>query len=865
MNKNNNLGRFLLVITIILWSLFEIYPPTSRDLVQEFSSRAQNQDAAFKDIVAQTLALQQAGTNEFTAIQLATGTNDLQKYFPFIPASSQVHPNLFILNRLQRDAAGKIKLGLDLQGGTSFLVEMDTTKLESVETRTNDAGQVESVTNRADVTSALSQAIEVLRRRIDRFGVAEPVIQSAGGNRILIQLPGLSQSDKDSARQQIQKTAFLEFRMVKDDSDDYFDKNTHELIQPVPYGYELMKHVDQQADGTTLLEQYIVRKKPENGLYGDIVKSAYVSRDSLGQPQINFELTDDGAKKFGETTQEYAPDPQTGFKHKLAIVLDGELYSAPQIDNPIETGNAMISGHYTIEQAMELANVLQNPLKAPLRIVYSSDVGATLGKDSIRSGIKASIYGVIFVSVFMLCYYWIAGIAANIALFTNIIILLGVMCSIGTTFTLPGIAGAVLTVGMAVDANVLIYERIREELAKGKSLRGAIDAGYARAFGTIFDSHVTTLISSIILIWKGTGEIKGFGVTLTIGVAASLFTALVVTRLIFNFLLDRNLIKSLRMFHLINSAKVNFMGIAKPLFIVTWLFVIGSLGFGLTRGEKLFGVDFLGGDSTTYSFAQKLDEQQIRAALTAVGEKDAQIQYQKDVGAGTETLRLTTSSGSVQKVETALARLPSAQFKLLGSQQVGATLGREIQESAIIASLLSLFGILLYVAFRYEFSFAVAAVVAVLHDVLFAIGAYCIANYISGRQFNATVVAAILTIIGFSINDKIVIFDRIREQLKLGVRGSFKDIINMSLNQTLSRTIITSGTVFLATLSLFIFGGGVINDFAFTFLVGILVGTYSSIYIASVIVLWWHKGERPNIGGGSQVTVQNANTTAVKV
>ncbi|HEY5344895.1 MAG TPA: protein translocase subunit SecD [Verrucomicrobiae bacterium] len=836
MNKNNNFGRFLLVLGIIVWSLFEVYPPTSRDLVKEFSSRAVKPDAVFNDIVAQTVALQKAGTNEFAALQLATGTNELQKYFPFIAAQNQVHPNLFILNRLQRDAAGKIKLGLDLQGGTSFLVEMDTTKLA----------------NTNDTSSALSQAIEVLRKRIDRFGVAEPVIQSAGGNRILIQLPGLSQADKDSAKSQIQKTAFLEFRMVKDDSDEIIKNG-----EPIPYGYELLKHVDQQQDGTTRLEQFIVKKKPENGLYGDIIKNAMVIRGNLGEPQINFELTDDGAKKFGETTRE-------NVGHRLAIVLDGELYSAPNIQSPIETGNGQITGSYTIQQAMELANVMQNPLKAPLKIVYSSDVAATLGADSIRSGIKASIYGVIFVSGFMLVYYLFAGLAANVALVTNLIILLGVMCSIGTTFTLPGIAGAVLTVGMAVDANVLIYERIREELAKGKSLRGAIDAGYARAFGTIFDSHVTTLISSIILIFMGTGEIKGFGVTLTIGVAASLFTALVVTRLIFNVMVDRNLIKSLPMLHIIKSSHVDFMKIGKPLALATTVFVVASLGFGISRGDKLFGVDFLGGDSTTYSFTQKLDEQQIRAALTTVGEKDAQIQYQKDVGAGTETLRLTTSSGSVDKVKAALESLPSAHYQLLGSQQVGATLGKEIQQTAIIASLLSLFGILVYVSFRYEFSFAVAAVAAVLHDVLFAIGAYCIANAVSGRQFNATVVAAILTIIGFSINDKIVIFDRIREQLKLGVRGSFKDIINMSLNQTLSRTIITSGTVFLATLSLFIFGGGVINDFAFTFLVGILVGTYSSIYIASVIVLWWHKGERPNIGT-SQVNVPNANAPAAKV
>jgi len=833
MNKNNNLGPFLLVIAIIIWALVEVYPPTSRDLAQDFANRAQNKDAAFTDILTQSAALQKAGTNEFMALQLAAGTNELQKYFPFIPAQNQVHPNLFILNRLQRDGAGKIKLGLDLQGGTSFLVEMDTTKLA----------------NTNETSSALSQAIEVLRKRIDRFGVAEPVIQSAGGNRILIQLPGLSQADKDSAKTQIQKTAFLEFRMVKEDSDEIIKNG-----EPIPYGYELLKHVDQQANGQNHLEQVIVRKKPENGLAGDIVKNAMVMRGNLGEPQINFELTDDGAKKFGDVTRE-------NVGHRLAIVLDGELYSAPNIQSPIETGSGQITGSYTPEQAMELANVLQNPLKAPLKIVYASDVGATLGKDSIASGIKASIAGVAFVSIFMAVYYLFAGIAANVALVTNIIILLGVMCSIGTTFTLPGIAGAVLTVGMAVDANVLIYERIREELAKGKSLKGAIDAGYARAFGTIFDSHVTTLISSIILIFMGTGEIKGFGVTLTIGVAASLFTALVVTRLIFNFMVDRNIMKSMPMLHIIRSSKLDFMKIATPLALATTIFTVGSIGYGISRGDKLFGVDFLGGDSTTFSFVQKFDEKDIRAVLAPVGEKDAQIQYQK--GDNNETLRITTSGGSSEKVEALLKdKLPAAKLEVIGRQQVGATLGKEIQQSAIVASLLAMFGILVYVAFRYEFSFAVAAVIAVLHDVLFAIGAYCVANAVSGRQFNATVVAAVLTIIGFSINDKIVIFDRIREQLKLGVRGSFKDIINMSLNQTLSRTIITSGTVFIATASLYWFGGGVINDFAFTFLVGIIIGTYSSIYIASVIVLKWHKGERPNIGA-SQVTVVNAPTAKV--
>ena len=288
---------------------------------------------------------------------------------------------------------------------------------------------------------------------------------------------------------------------------------------------------------------------------------------------------------------------------------------------------------------------------------------------------------------------------------------------------------------------------------------------------------------------------------MTIGVAASLFTALVVTRLIFNFLLDRNWLKSLPMLHIIRSTKVNFMKAARPLFVITWAFVILSLGYGIFgRGDKLFGVDFLGGDSTTFSFPAEVDVEHIRDALTRIGEKDAQIQYQKDVSGGGETLRVTTSSGSEQKVEQALAKqFPQAQFVVKTRQQVGAIVGAQIRQSAVIACLLSMFGILLYVAFRYEFSFAVGAIVGVLHDVLLAIGCYCIANAVSGRQFNATVVAALLTIIGFSLNDKVVIFDRIRENLKLGVRGTFSEVINQALNQTLSRTIITSGTVLIAT------------------------------------------------------------------
>ena len=838
MSKNNPWIVFL-VIAAIAWALYETYPPTARDLIQRFADRAQGTDATFNGIMQQVKTIQQTNKvlAEFAVLQKAIDTNDIQTYFPFIDAKTQEDPTTFILNQLQREALGKFKLGLDLQGGTSFLLQMDTNYLKTAEGSTNE------VVRASDVSSALDQAVGVLRKRVDALGVAEPVIQPQGSDRILVELPGLAESVKAQAREDLKKSAFLEFRMVNDHSEEILNSQ-----MPIPPGYEVLQS-QELIKGQH--EKLVVSKTAIKGLSGDFLKGAQVTAGNLGEPEIEFSLTDEGTKRFADVTTQ-------NVGHRMAIVLDGVLYSAPVINDPIITGDGVIQGSFTDEDAQNLASVLENPLRAPLSIIQSYDVDPTLGKDSIRSGIKASVAAVLFVSLFMLVYYGVAGLTANVALIVNIILLLGIMASRPVTFTLPGIAGIVLTIGMAVDANVLIYERLREEIAKGKSLRGAIAAGYGRAFATIFDSHVTTLISSIILIIMGAGEIRGFGVTLTIGVAASLFTALVVTRLIFNFLLDRNWLKSLPMMHIIRNAKVNFMQIAKPLFIATWVFAIVAVIYcGAKQSEKLFGVDFRGGDSIKFSFVEKVDVDKVRAALAAIGEKDAQIQYQKEVATGAETLRVAASSGSAGKVEDALeTQFPDAHFAPREVQQVGAIVGRELRYSAIAASMMAMLGILIYVAFRYEFSFGVGAIVAVFHDVLLTVGVYCIANIISGRQFNQTVVAAILTIIGFSINDKVVIFDRIRENLKLGARGTFKEVINQSLNETLSRTIITSGTVFLATLSLFIWGGGEINDFAFTFLVGIITGTYSSIYIASTFVLWWHKGQRPALGA-SQVTLQN--------
>ncbi len=842
MNRNYYL-KWALVVFLVAWSIYELTPPTNRDLIQTFREKAEKPDATFTAIVKRAEELRaedkKAGIPDrpYTNIREAVGTtNELAKYFPQVDVKTETDPNRAVLNYVQKEAAGKIHLGLDLRGGSSFVLGMDTS----------------SITNR-DKNTALEQAVEVIRKRVDRLGVAEPLIQPAGEDRILVQVPGASEAEREEISAILKKPAFLEFRMVHPDSADLLRQG---IVEP---GYEVLKESRRRPDGQTEVTAYLVRKKAENGLTGKYVTHAGVSRGQMtGAPEIDFELNSEGAQKFEQITTQYAP--RDGKYHSLAIVLDGELYSAPRINGPISGGRAQITGQFTVQEAFALANVLENPLEAPVKILSENSVDPSLGADTIKSGIKSAVIGIALVAGFMAVYYFLAGMVANVALLTNIVILLGVMCSVGTTLTLPGIAGIVLTAGMAVDANVLIFERIREELAKGKSMRGALNAGYSRAFATIFDSHVTTLISSIILIFMGTGSIKGFGVALTIGVAASLFTALVVTRLIFDFMLEKGILKSMNMLHIIRVSNLNFMKLAKPAFVTTWIIIIVGLGMGIMRGEKLMGIDFLGGDNVTLSYqGQKIESEKLRGVLDNAKVTDALIQYQKNLATGGDMLRVTAKVGSGEIVSQALAKaFPEANFKKVGVETVGPTVGEEMRKSALVAAILSLFGILLYVALRYEFSFAVGAVVAIIHDVLMTIGIYCMANYFTGgaAQFNATVVAALLTIIGFSINDTIVIFDRIREDLKLGVRGTFTEIINTALNQTLSRTIITSGTVFLATLSLYIFGGGAINDFAFTFLVGIITGTYSSIYIASALVLWWHKGERPKLA--SQVTMDAA-------
>ena len=828
MNRSH-LWKLLIIVVVVGWAATEMLPLKSRPLFEVFQENVGKRDGTYSNIVARFAELQKANPqSEYKNLRDAIGTNDISRHFD-VDVKGEKNPTTAILNALQKLGAGEVRLGLDLQGGSSFIVEMETSKLA-----TNMSEQV-----------ALDSAIEVLRKRVDKFGVAEPVIQKQGDRQINIQMPGLGAAEMANVRVALEKAAFLEFRLVHQDSLNLLQQGI------IPPGYEVLKEQRVLQNGEKQVTPFVVSKTSIPGLNGKNITRAGVGRDSFNKPEILFSFDTDGGLIFERVTTE-------NVGRQLAIILDGELSSAPNIKGPIAGGHGSISGSFTEPEAFQLAATLENPLEAPVKIISEERVDPTLGKSTIQSGIKSAIWGTLAVATFMAVYYLAAGLVANFALLLNLIILLGVMCAFNSTLTLPGIAGIVLTAGMAVDANVLIFERIREEMAKGKSLRGALAAGYSRAFGTIFDSHVTTLISSVILIYLGSGTIKGFGVALTIGVAASLFTALVVTRLVFDTFITLGWMKSLPMLHLIKSPNVDFMKWAKPAFIVSWVVIIVGVGYGISRGRHMVGHEFLGGDKALYSFKTRVDQDKLTAVLKpAVGE--ATVQYKQALVGTEEKLSITAGFDTTDKITALLAKeFPQSGFKLEGTDRVGATVGDEILKSAILAFLFALLGILIYVAFRYEFSFAIGAIIAILHDILMTIGWYAL----SGRELNSTMIAALLTIIGFSINDTIVIFDRIREDLKLGARGTFRELINRALNQTLSRTIITSGTVFLATLSLYLFGGGAINDFAFTFLVGIITGTYSSIYIASAFVLWWHKGQRPVTS--QQVTMDVATAAAAK-
>lgn len=702
----------------------------------------------------------------------------------------------------------RINLGLDLKGGMHLLLKIDTSRLSG--TAKDDAAD---------------RAIEVIRNRIDQFGVREPSIQKQGFDEIVVQLPGIT--ERERAIDIIGKTALLEFKLVVSDPEKV------KLAQAgnVPEGLELK--TSEEGGQSLLLEKQAV-------LTGESITDAQVhfSQTQFNEPVVGLKFNAEGAKKFAQITAD-------NVGRRLAIVLDGKVQSAPNIREAIPSGEAVISGSFSIESAQDLALVLRiGALPAPMHIEEERTVGPLLGQDSINKGIKATVFGGIFVVLFMAIYYLLAGVISDVALGMNLLMILGglgmlpvLFPGVSATLTLPGIAGIALSLGMAVDANVLINERIREELAAGKGLRTAIANGYNRAFSAILDSHMTNLIAAILMFQFGTGPIRGFAVTLTIGLISSMFTSIVVTHTIFEILFKIGWLKdSLPMFRLLGETKLDFIGKRKIFYALSILMLVVTCVCYVKRGKDAYGIDFSGGQLQEYSFKSVPSIDRVREVTKEIGLAEASIQQFRD---NPRVVLIRTSEDKNKELTDKLkSAFPDQDIQVLRIERVGPIAGKQLKAKAVYAIIWSMVGILIYIAFRFRhFNFALAGIVALLHDVVVALGLLMV----TGRQIDLLSITAFLTIAGYSISDTIIIYDRVRENARLYRKLGFAELINLSVNQSLGRTILTTGATLLTVLAILLYGGPVLNSFAAALFIGFISGVYSTVYIASPLVLAWSR------------------------
>ncbi|MCS6991321.1 MAG: protein translocase subunit SecDF [Chitinophagales bacterium] len=598
---------------------------------------------------------------------------------------------------------------------------------------------------------------------------------------------------------------------------------------------------------------------------GDKIISARQDVDQNGNPEVTMIMNSEGAriwksltaKQIGKYGKNERGEDQNG---AIAIVLDNLVYSAPTVISEIPSGRSSISGGFTIEEAQDLANILQaGKLPAPARIIAESVVGPSLGQESIRAGLRSVILAFIATLLFMVLYYNTSGIVANIALFFNLVFILGVLASLGATLTLPGIAGIVLTMGMAVDANILIHERIKEELRKGKNLVKAIHDGHVNSYSAVFDTHLTVLITGLILAYFGLGPVLGYATTLNIGVIMTLFTAVFMAQLIFHWWVKDGSrpIHFTTFLSKIDLSRFNIQFVAKRkyAYIISSVLAVVGLVSIFSKGFE-YGVDFTGGRSFVIKFDQRVSADDVRAALTQ--KFDGATPQVKTYGTD-DKLKITTqylinesspATDSIVNARLYEGLLPFykqpvsydqflSQFQL-SSQVVGPSISTDILNHAYMAVTFALIGIFLYILFRFrKWQFALGAIIALIHDVLMVMGAYSLLSGIVPftLEIDEAFVAAMLTVIGYSVADTVIVFDRIREFLREHPHAEMKKTINDAINHTLNRTLITSVTIILVLLVLFLFGGDAIRGFSFALLMGVCVGTYSSIYVATPIVI----------------------------
>ena len=792
------------------------------------------------------------------------GSVDLLPFFyqekDFVREPDLAKRNILVLKQQLLASQGRLKLGLDLQGGVAFTLKVDPSGAESGEKSNGDKTSMDSA-------QMVAQAIAVMEQRVNAFGVAEPVIRPVGDLSLEVQLPGEDAANTPDIMDALKKPAKLEFRQVyRGERPAPTDRERSTKALQDDSGaiatYEVLteRNVDRRT-GEVTTQRYYVRKKAD--ATGKIIKSSAARSDDGLSFYVSMTFTDEGSKKFGDLTAKIAEGNTRGIG-QLAIVLDGQLQSAPTVKEAIRSSGATITGSFSREEALELASVLNNPLEFPLITQDVTSVGPSLAKDAQAKSVVASVVAVGLVILFMVGFYVWGGFIAVLGMVLNLLMILGAMAYFDATITLPGVAALVLTLGMAVDANILIFERVREEAALGKDRAMALREGYARATWTIIDANLTTLLTALILVFMGTGPIRGFGVTLTIGIFTTVFTSLITCRGLQELALSRGVMT--RVFGLPvfrPTLAIPFLNYARMAFTVSWLLIAVGLGALAYKGKEAFGKDFRGGESTLVAISakEKVDTTKVIKVAEALGLPDTTVTLVTAVGGGASRLRIETELtkdrtqgdfANLKKIVTGLkAQHPemlqdptiSADAMMLSREAIGGSVSADLRVNAIWSVVLALLGIGIYVALRFEAGFGVAAMVATLHDVLLTVALFVL----FGGQFNATLIAAVLLIIGYSINDTIVVFDRIREELTANPGRSLRDIIHFAINRTMSRTILTSSTVFLCAVALYIFGAGDVRLYGEIFIYGVLTGTFSSIFIASPIFYWWHKGERKGV------------------
>jgi len=865
-----------------------------------------------------------------------------------------------------------IQRGIDLLGGTELVyrIDLDQVRPESRSTIVDDVKAV-------------------IANRFDAFGLKEINIATAGRDRLIVQLPGFDNATLQRMKQQIEQSGELSFHLRS--IPNYQTEAALDEIEAAWREYEaqLIAHNQgERAEPPVQPDRRVVRPRPAapgeapvdpaarvavewgagTSVGAKYLQSAASGFDQYGGPAINFTFGGAGATQFGELTG-------NNLDQMLCIVLDGTMVSQARIESRID-GRGQIHGSFTQEEVDDIVTLLRaGSLPAKPELANEQTIGALLGRESVDSGVQSMLIGFVVVVVFMLLFYGVGGIVANIALFLNLLFLLAAVQVFRNTLTLPGMAGLLLTVGMAVDANILIFARIREERARGRGLAQAVQAGYQRVFWTIFDSNVTTLITAYVLFKFGSGAVKGFAVILSIGIITSFFTSIYVTRLLLTVLIRAGWVKELRMPSLLTDTKIDFMSKWRIFATASAVFIAVGLIVLAVRGKESLGLDFTGGARLIANLSVPTSEADVRERIAALvdekGERpfqDVQVQTlgeRQEAGgervgtsfsirtrhiddqpaaesagavrtesstdrfrrmveenltaagmlappgivdvrksesppefratlnlfdeegtltssevqsrlaeAGfpvTEVLDRTAAPGnpklisfqvvavpsgttSVHALEGELSRLLqerlvrelslSSPFAEVNS--IGASVAQDMQGKVFVSLMISFLAIVFYMSLRFRFQFGLAAILAIVHDVLVSVGALVIADAFIGDtvslKINLPVIAALLTTIGYSLNDTIVIFDRVRENLEGKKRDvNFSDVVNLSVNQTLSRTILTATTVLIVTLVLLFLGGEGLTAFSFALTIGVIAGTYSTLYIASPAIVYFHK------------------------